>query len=198
MKVIEISLKRLPMCVDELSRKVAEDGFRPDTVVFLERGARLLGLALGDRLGARALGIRAQRGGGRIKGMLSGLAGALPPVINNWLRAVEARLLWRKKPDVKARAVSEIPDSTLKGGKVLIVDDAVDSGSSILGAMDWCERSGVAREDMRVACITETTGISSHIVNYTLYREMCRFPWSSDSPELSRWKEAHVESGGSL
>lgn len=188
----------IPDCCERIVDRVRSSGFEVSCVVFLERGGRLLGLGVAGLFGVKAVGIRVNRPGGGIKALLSGFASRLPVGFRNLLRQIEARLFWAKRADASKRRVQENPVPELEGMSVLIVDDAVDSGSSVLAAVRWCQASGVSPTAIRVACITRTTDACAEYVDVAVYQDMCRFPWSSDSVEYEAWKGAYVGSGGKL
>ncbi|WP_336367060.1 phosphoribosyltransferase family protein [Marinobacter sp. C2H3] len=65
--------------------------------------------------------------------------------------------------------------------RILIVDDAVDTGTTVLSVKRSIQRINAAAE-IRVAVITVTMKASRSIADYYLYSEqLVRFPWSVDA-----------------
>lgn len=107
----------------------------------------------------------------------------------DFLRIVESRFLqWKGhfgKP--KQRIVSICDSEELnnrlseKGSRILIVDDAVDSGSTMASVINLLNQE-FPGNIIRTAAITVTTSTSLVEVDYALYREgvLVRFPWSND------------------
>lgn len=65
---------------------------------------------------------------------------------------------------------------------ILIVDDAVDSGATLLAVVE-AVRIDMPGAEVRSAVITQTTPSPVITPDYTLYnnRTLIRFPWSMDA-----------------
>ena len=113
----------------------------------------------------------------------------LPYTITDYLRILEHKLLNFKSATEQQSFSPNIDElSTLRGAlrarencKILIVDDAIDSGATMKAVLD------VVRAEANSACIIKTATITvttdSPIIqpDYTLYRHvLCRLPWSFD------------------
>ena len=65
--------------------------------------------------------------------------------------------------------------------RILIIDDAVDSGATLAATIDHIQAIAGPDAVLRTAAITVTTAAPSIEPNFMLYRYvLCRFPWSLD------------------
>ena len=142
------------------------------------------------RLGVGGVPLFIQRPGGDAKGRLARVLARLPTWAKDLLRQIEARLLWRRMKH--ERLLGDAPAVSFSGCRVLVIDDAVDTGTSVQMARTWVTQQGARPEDVKVAAITVTTTLAQGAVDFTLFRQMCRFPWSSDSRELVRYQQAYA------
>lgn len=110
----------------------------------------------------------------------------LPLWMRNSLRIAEARMLSAGKPrEVGAVELSPSVASAIAGaGRVLIVDDAIDSGATMARVLEAVRGVGGERQTA-TAVINVTT--KKHLVepDYRLYvdRRLVRYPWSKDFRE---------------
>lgn len=65
--------------------------------------------------------------------------------------------------------------------RILIVDDAIDSGATMTGVIDALEEQ-FPGNTIKTAAITVTTPQPSHKVDFKIFKnhELVRFPWSKD------------------
>ena len=189
-QIREVTLADLGPLTRQLLDTAGQAGFRPDCVLYLETGARLLAIEACRQLGAAAVPLKIQRRGGEAKGWLTCVLGRLPTWLKDLLRQLEARFLWRRMQD--ERLIGEAPAVDLAGRRVLILDDAVDTGASIRLAREWAVSQGAAADQIRVAALTVTTAVAEPEVDFVLFRQMCRFPWSSDSREREAYRIAYA------
>lgn len=110
----------------------------------------------------------------------------LPLWMRNSLRIAEARMLSAGKPR-EVGAVELSPDAVAAiagAGRVLIVDDAIDSGATMARVLEAVRGVGGERQTA-TAVINVTT--KKHLVepDYRLYvdRRLVRYPWSKDFRE---------------
>lgn len=188
-QIREITLADLGPLTRQLLDQAAAGGFRPDCIVYLETGARLLAVEACRHAGVGAVPLKIQRRGGEAKGRLARLLGWLPTWVKDALRQLEARLLWRRMQH--DRLLGEAPAVALTGCRVLILDDAVDTGTSVQMAREWARTQGAS--EVRVGALTVTTSLAAAAVEFTLFRQMCRFPWSSDSREREAYQQAFAQ-----
>ena len=186
----DVTLADLPALAGALAERIRQEGFAPDLVVFLEEGARVPAVHLARATGWPLLPLRIQRPTVRWKRYARPLLSRFPTAVTNWLRRREAsRSFHVRGPRTLAPDTRRVD---LAGRRVLIFDDAVDSGSTLLVARDWVLSSGASSADVRTATLTVTTPLGREVVDYALGEGMCRFPWSSDSPEAEEHAALHA------
>jgi hypoxanthine phosphoribosyltransferase len=121
---------------------------------------------------------------------LRNLLHKLPNSITNRLRICEhivlTQLLAKKHSAFTADAneLAMIKNHLQKLGpkpKILIVDDAVDSGATLAAAVSSIKNIAPDNTTIKTAVITVTTASPFVEPNFMLYRYvLCRFPWSLD------------------
>ena len=145
-----------------------------------------------DRYGER-FDVTLQRPSSKRKeGTVGKILRSLPLSLLNAMRKAEAVLLTLLRnvkkgsplPDVKIPDGLEAILTMKKRPKILVIDDAIDSGDTILAIADRIRKT---KPDTMicVAVMTETTSKPRIRANYTLYRNktLIRFPWSNDYKE---------------
>lgn len=123
------------------------------------------------------------------KGLIHRILQSLPYGVLNILRILESIVLEykSKKNNTKRKGTIKLPDnvvSFLSGGenkKVLLVDDAIDSGATLLLIKQYL-MSKFENIDVKIAVITITTKQPLVVADYYRYynRTLIRFPWSND------------------
>jgi hypoxanthine phosphoribosyltransferase len=175
-----VRLAELPPLADALAGRVRAAGFVPDMIVYVEKGARLLAHELAERLGVPARPIWVQRGGHGLKRRLAPLVLRLPVGVRDWLRRVEELSGVHR---LTRRTATMPGGNDLRGRRVLIVDDAADTGRTIEAARAMVLARGALSEDVRTAVIAATTQSAQVRVDFCLFDRNCRMPWSTDSDE---------------
>ena len=180
-----ISLNNLKSSSIELAKRVQEDSsFSPDCILYVERAGRFIGKYMAEELKIPAVWAKAKRSGQESKSQASSFLQKLPNFVCGILRWIEIHLNIHKVS--KERSV-EISPEISKYHNVVIVDDALDTGNSIMQIIEALENIGFSREQLKVAVFNtscERYLIQDASPNYLLYRNtILRFPWSSDSED---------------
>ena len=177
-----VRLVELPALASELAAQVHTSGFAPDAIVYIETGARLLAHELQKIFRVPALPIVVKRGGHGVKKLLAPVAAKLPASLRDWLRRIEERSGVQRL----TRRDAILPSGTNEvRGRVLLVDDASDTGRSLAVARELLQANGIAPADLRTAVLAATTERGRVGVNFFVFNRNCRMPWSSDSEELA-------------
>jgi hypoxanthine phosphoribosyltransferase len=175
-----VRLADLPRLADELAARVRAAGFEPDLIIYIETGARLLAGELAPRFGVPVRPVWVRRGGHGLKARLAPLVARLPVGMRDWLRRVEERSgIHRLTP----RTTTLPGDLHLEHRRVLLVDDAADTGRTIAAARALVLARGAASADVRTAVLAATTPRARAAVDYFVVDRNCRMPWSADSDE---------------
>lgn len=185
MKVITVDDKAFGEMCRQLMTKVEVSGYKPDVVVAVARAGVFVAKAMnaGD-----FYTVRCNREGDAVKkSFLGTILRFLPAWLNILLRKLERSFLSGHDKSVKYEPRNLIVPENLKNlltsgnHRVLIVDDAVDSGRSLRSVIDGLRSFGVENE-LRSAIITVTRDNAVCNPDYALFRNniMIRFPWAKD------------------
>ncbi|MDE6397006.1 MAG: phosphoribosyltransferase domain-containing protein [Muribaculaceae bacterium] len=150
--------------------------FDPDLVVGIATGGAVIAEQIFPAV--RHLTVTARRPSSVGKGRLSPLMSVvrrLPVPVKNIMRMAESRILSFKRPVIPKLA----PIDTGDAKRILVVDDAVDSGATLSGVLSAIRSEGTVRS----AVITITTSGPIIRPDYSLYNNntLIRFPWSMDN-----------------
>jgi len=193
MSVVTLTPKLLTEACRQLSRRVRTGGCEPVLIVgILHGGAEVARLMKKDFKNAAYCDIRLSRPSTRHKdkGMGHSILQILPMCLCDILRILESRINeWRSKDKEPIRIceinlpedISRLLWESDKGTTVLLVDDAIDTGATILQARRQLLEN-YPNINIKVAVITVTTRHPSCDADFCLYhnRTLCRFPWSND------------------
>lgn len=123
------------------------------------------------------------------KGLIHRILQSLPYGVLNILRILESIVLEYKsrKNNTKRKGTIKLPDNVVsflsdgENKKVLLVDDAIDSGATLLLIKQYL-MSKFENIDVKIAVITITTKQPLVVADYYRYynRTLIRFPWSND------------------
>lgn len=185
MRVITVDDKAFGEMCRQLMAEVVDSGYEPDVIVAVARAGVFVARAINF---GNFYTVRCSREGSKAKkNGLGIMLRYLPSFVNVMLRKLEYRLLqWRDKSvNYQPRTVEMSPELEAvlnKGGrKVLIVDDALDSGRSLRSVVEELRKCGNGNE-IRTAVITVTRPETVCDPDYALYRDrtLIRFPWAAD------------------
>lgn len=191
MKVISILKKDFEKVCFELSDKVIHD-YKPDIIIGVLTGGGYVARNIKKRFETSNYyyEIKVQRSTTKTKQKIriDKFFKLLPYFILNWLRIIESHYFELKRRFVDNEPCGEIVLPTelielLKNGghKVLIIDDSIDTGSTILILKNSIENVS-KNNQVRVAVINVTQHKPYVFPDYYLfYRVLIRFPWSSDA-----------------
>lgn len=168
-----------------LEARVRADGFVPDVVLGICSGGKYVADEMFS--GVPHVYTVLQRPLTSGKQHVGWLLGLLPMWMLDHLRIAEARMLENqsRKRDFNPSEV-DIPPLP-ECGKILVVDDAVDSGTTLRSVIEKIF-SKYPNILLRSAVITNTSPYSIIKPDYTLYdnNTLIRFPWSKDMPRKKR------------
>lgn len=202
MKVITLEIADFTEACQRLFKHVMDSGFIPEIIVGIRTGGEFVALNMwstlhtgefseGSRPSPAVAMVELHRPTTSMKQGLKGFLSHMPLWVLNGIRMVESMVLrWHRisPEDITARKAmltESLPPTLkcLKGRKVLIVDDAVDSGATML-AVSEALREANPEAEIRTAAITVTTPRPLITPDYSLYKDLIRFPWSMDAKKV--------------
>lgn len=161
--------------------------FAPDVIVGVHRGGAVIAQAFRDRgvFNAEFATVSAARLGTHQKGRLSPLLRHTPRFAADILRRLEHRARVRRfEAGVRVQRSVHVPDETARAlrraSRVLIVDDAVDTGETLRAVTERVKAASTA--EVRTAALTVTFTHPLVSPHFSLHQGvLLRFPWSSDA-----------------
>ena len=192
MKVVTLETSLFKAICHKLAMTVKEQ-YRPDVVIAILSGGGYVAREMLHTLNSGksiAYGeVSACRPGNDLKQKPStnAILTSMPRVLLDWARMVESVVL-RLFPRAKHRNISfDNLDNDTKlmlgrgNRRVLIVDDAIDSGATMSGVIKALNEQ-FPGNTIKTAAITVTTPQPSHKVDFKIFKnlELVRFPWSKD------------------
>lgn len=173
---------------DACARLAAEVSgvYAPDLVVAIATGGVYVADAMRGTADVPRADVRLRRPSsvGKDKaGFLFAVLRHLPVWVADRLRIAEARRLARRPPSPPRRLAldADVRQAVQKATRILVVDDAVDSGCTLRDVIAAIA-SVPGKRQVRSAVITVTTDAPVAVPDFALYRDatLIRFPWSKD------------------
>jgi len=183
MDYIELSKKDVASNSILLAKKVQAEWKKPDAVVFIARGAFLIGNAMADYYNAPLLEIHASRKASKLKTLISPLLSFIPSALKKRLREMEVKSGYHSKHVSREIRFNKDKWSTLSNiNYILVVDDSVDTGNTVLAAKSAINEF-FPNAEVKIAAFNCFT-FSVAEVDFVLWEDtMLNGPWSNDSKE---------------
>lgn len=181
-----ISLEDLDQIINQLYELIDNDGFVPDYVVYIERAGRLIGCKMAECFKCPVTGIKSLNSKEKIRDKFGKLFQILPKQITHYLKIIERNSFYHNsKKDIEFSFVQQA-DNLL--GRVLLVDDAIDSGRSLQKAISFLNSKGIKRDSLKTAVITTSMSNPKVRADYSYFdNTVCYFPWAIDSQERQQY-----------
>lgn len=187
MKVLTVSYDDISEYTSRIIQKMKADNFHPDAVIGIRTGGVYIADLFARQLGfndGKALQISVSRQSSKNKKKLfRSLIKLLPVKMLDFLRVFEAKMLFKREARNRISDISlpeELESSCYY--KILIVDDAVDSGATLSAVLGMIQ-SRYPDLEIKTSAMTVTTDNPAVSPDYYLYKNstLIRFPWSLDS-----------------
>ena len=179
--------------VRALRDEMAASAFVPDVAIGIKTGGAVMLDYFGSDWPAELMTCTLGRGSSGWKARIPGvrqMMGTLPYGLTDLLRRFEDARTGRSVgvigPEAATRVRTELACiarrvRTRGASKVVIVDDAIDSGTTIAYVRDELRRILPSSVDIRTCVITQTCVESIIQPDYAIFRgALCRFHWSHD------------------
>lgn len=169
--------------------------FQPDILIGIRSGGYRLAEAIAEQRPAGAMSlvsVTRRRPSTKFKNQkkLKQVLGIVPKPVKDALRrlehryqmAVTSRQVEPMVPDPEEDRALRAAVAAFGGScRILVVDDAVDSGATLFAVLRYVREAVSPAADVRSAVITVTHSDPIVEPDYTLYRQvLCRFYWSAD------------------
>lgn len=189
-QVKEVDLKQLKEMSRDLAQTIQESGYIPQHILCVERAGLLIGYEMADYFKCRVSGICTNRKGGSLKSKLKVILRHLPRWLTHLLRSIELKSNVHEVNNERnvSFEFNEIPPYDEKPShdkRILIVDDAIDTGHSLVSIIDFLKKLGYSQKNLKIAVLTTTRAEPVLKADYSLLNEVtCAFPWSYDSKQF--------------
>ncbi len=184
MDYLELSIKKLREEDKKLYYKVRFK-YDFDLVIFIARGAYMIGEDIAGLQGVPCLEIFASRRGNGIKDLLSPILQAFPTTVKKKLRSREMNSsLHERNIERHVEFDENVWEKYLDRKKILLVDDSVDTGHTIKNCRDTIQEF-FPEAEVKVAVLNRFSKSAKVTdVDFYLYTDTSILaPWSSDSRE---------------
>ncbi|MRX82333.1 phosphoribosyltransferase [Eggerthella guodeyinii] len=197
MRFIEYSVESLLAESRKLASLVGAE-YEPDAIAYLAKGGYLIGGTFSRFFDAPLIEMAATRSGDPAKRVVASVLQSLPKGIKRLMREIEAyaRIKEKADPAVDSRSIEitgryPVPK---KAKRVLIVDDSVDTGASLLLAMGLI-RQAFPNAEIRSTAINVFTASQKAVnVDWALYENvLLSTPASKDNREYEKFKALYAE-----
>jgi hypoxanthine phosphoribosyltransferase len=181
----------------ELMRQV-EAHFQPTLIVGIRSGGLIVAQSMADsaQQGVDVLPVTSRRSstaakervpfmGAILKMLPRPAVDALRRIEHRWMTAGRARRSHEQWVDMReVETVAQRLQSMLAPRRLLVVDDAVDSGVTFAAVMQRLKAACPHGTEFHAAAITQTMSHPLLVPDDVLYHgALCRFPWSFDATE---------------
>jgi len=197
---IELSGKDVERDSLILANMAAESWGRPDAVVFVARGAFKIGHTMAQHFQVPLLEIQASRKSGKIKTLISPFLFLIPAGIKKKLRSAEVGSDYHKRNadrDVRFNraAWDELPNIN----RILLTDDSVDTGNTVLAAKKALQEFFPGAE-IKIAALNYFSFSQIRPDFFLRTDTMLNGPWSRDSEENKQFAKEylHAKKEGTL
>ena len=180
----ELSIKKLEKENKKLFSLVKKK-YDFDCIIFIAKGAFLIGKSLSDLAGVPLLEIFATRKGGKLKKTLNPILKIIPEKLKIYLRKKEMNSnVHTKNSDREIKYDTEKWEKHKKAKRILIVDDSIDTGYSALLVKEAISKF-FSKSDVKFAVINYFDKAKDVFEpDFYLYKNtMIKGPWSNDSKE---------------
>lgn len=197
MQYVELTLQSLAAATEALTKQICRN-YQPDCVVYIAQAGLPVAQPISRHLGVPLVGIRAFRRGNGAKQWAAPLLRRLPRGFTHLLRRVELALR-QARPSPRHRGMALNLADTLPPApvcRVLLVDDSVDTGATMLCAQALVRQRFLGCE-VRCAALNTWRGSARHIkTEYTVFHNTILItPMSRDSAEYPAFLQLYGAQG---
>ena len=189
-KIIDVDLVQLKKMSVELAKQVRRNDYEPEHILYVERAGLLIGYEVARFFNCSISGIHSKRSGETLKSKVKVILRYLPGFVTHMLRRLELKSnIHEIKKNRNVYCEKNLPPTDKR---ILIIDDAIDTGYSLVAILEFLEKHGCKKEMVKTGVLT-TTGTKQVIrADFSLFDQIiCAFPWSYDSGEYTKTQKLY-------
>lgn len=185
MRVVSLNHDALAQYCERLAKEIKKEEFYPDIIIGVKSGgaelAKLFHKHFNDSKCQLGFCHPLRKVTDKKKKKLAHHIKRLPVPFLNLLRIMEAKIMFKKKSR-KDFIDLKLPDNINSYNKILVVDDAVDSGATLKYVLNGIKTANPTAIT-RFAAITVTSRHPASMPDYYIFNNetLVRFPWSIDA-----------------
>lgn len=170
-------VKRLSL---ELAHKISD---RPELVVYVAKGAYLIGRTIAEYFEIPLLEVEAVRTGNRLKDIVRPVLALLPSRFKVWLRRKEMNTGVHTRNSERHTVINDTHMLLAQNFRsILLVDDSVDTGNTIQAVIKILQEAFPQAQIQTAAFFVFESSKTLVHIDYNLYGDtIFSAPWSSDS-----------------
>ena len=180
-KVITLDQQAFANACLKLREKVVGSGFTPEVVIAIPRGGVYMQAAAWTDFSAQPVKLSGTSSSKVLKTVTSFILKRLPDCLRNEIRIWDAKRLIKRERQLDPAKI-ELPHLIGPKFSALVIDDAVDSGSTLLAVTESLQRA-YPEAAIKTAALTVTSSNPLIMPDFYLYNDstLLRMPWSADA-----------------
>lgn len=188
MNYLELSEKNVRDESIKLAKKI-EKYFKPELIIFVAKGSFYIGEEISKYFNVPLIEIKAVREKNKLKEIVAPILKLIPKKIKHILREMEVSSNTHKKSSKRNVQLEEkYRNELLKYKKVLLVDDSIDTGSTIIEILNHLKDYNL---EIKTAGLNVFEISKDNIkIDFTNYEDtLLNGPWSKDSKYYGKFVE---------
>ncbi|MCA1065338.1 phosphoribosyltransferase [Rossellomorea sp. AcN35-11] len=172
---------------------MVEQDFKPDVVVFISKGAFIIGETISNYYDVPLVEIFAVREGNKLKDLLSPIFRFIPKGLKNFLRKKELQSGYHKKNVNRKVSLENGFDLLNKAKNILIVDDSVDTGYTAKQVSNYIYTTFKTSPTFASLNYFSESKEVYRVDYYNYENYVMNGPWSKDSKHYKEFLKRYVQ-----